>query len=52
MPSKNGVTAYLNDEDKKLFDIAVKQYGIGHSKLAKKIISNWLFGNKLQLTKK
>lgn len=52
MPSENGITAYLEKEDKQLFDIAVKRYGIGHSKLAKEIIHSWLFGNKLQLINK
>jgi len=49
MPSTNGITAYLEKEDKILFDKAVKLYGIGHSKLAKEIIHSWLFDNKLQL---
>ena len=52
MPSKNGVTAYLEKEDKELFDNAVNLYGGGHSKLAKEIIHSWLFSNKLQLNKK
>lgn len=52
MSSKNGITAYLNNEDKELFDRAVKLYFIGQSELAKEIIHSWLFNNKLQLIKK
>lgn len=50
MPSENRIVAYLDDEDKKLFDRAVKLYDIGDSELIRKIISNWLFNNQLQLT--
>lgn len=52
MPSKNGVTAYLEKEDKELFDIAVQLYGIGSSHLAKEIIHSWIFNNRLQLEKR
>jgi len=49
MPSDNGVTAYLKGNDKKLFEKAVKKYGMNKSELLKRIIGNWLFENKLQL---
>ena len=52
MPSNNGVTAYLEEEDKGLFEKAVKKYGIGDSKLLKEIIHAWLFANKLKLDEK
>ena len=52
MPSEQGVTAYLDEEDKKLFEKAVKKYGIGQSKLLKEIIHSWLFANKLQIQNK
>lgn len=52
MPSDNGVTAYLDTDDKKLFEKAVKKYGMGKSELLKRIISNWLFENKLQIGNK
>ena len=51
MPSERGVTAYLDKEDKELFDRAAELYGIGDSKLAKEIIHAWLFSNKLHLVK-
>ena len=52
MPSENGVTAYLEGEDKELFEKAVKRYSIGKSKLLKEIIHSWLFINKLQIKTK
>ncbi len=52
MPSKNGVMVYLKEEDKKLFEKAVKKYKMGQSELLKKIIANWLFANKLQIQNK
>lgn len=52
MPSKNGVTTYLTDEDKELFDKALKKYNLGQSELLKEIIHSWLFSNKLQIKQK
>jgi hypothetical protein len=52
MPSEQGVTAYLDEGDKELFEIAVKKYKLGQSKLLKEIIHSWLFANKLQLKNK
>ncbi len=52
MPSDNGVTVYLDPEDKELFKKAVKKYGLGDSKLLKEIIHAWLFANKLKLEEK
>lgn len=52
MPSKNGVMVYLKDEDKKLFEKAVKKYELGQSELLKEIIHSWLFSNKLQIEQK
>ena len=52
MPSKSGVTAYLGKEDKELFEIAEKKYKMGKSELAKEIIHQWLFNNKLKLVEK
>lgn len=49
MPSNKRIVAYLEDEDWGLWKKAVKKHKIGDSKLIKKIISNWLFQNKLQL---
>ena len=49
MPSNNGVTAYLEKDDKALFEEAVKKYMIGTSELAREIIHSWLFSNKLQI---
>lgn len=49
MASKNGVTAYLKDKDKELFEIAVKKYDMEKSDLLKEIIHSWLFNNKLLL---
>ena len=48
MPSKNRIVAYLDDDDKMLFDKAVKMYDSGDSELVRKIISNWLFNNRFQ----
>lgn len=52
MPSNNGVTVYLDNEDKELFKKAVKKYKIGDSKLLKEIIHAWIFANKLKLEEK
>ena len=52
MPAKNGVMVYLKEEDKKLFEKAVKKYGVGQSELLKEIIHSWLFANKLQIQDK
>lgn len=52
MPSKNGVMVYLKEEDKKLFDEAVRKYQLGQSELLKEIIHSWLFSNKLQIKQK
>ena len=49
---KNGVMVYLKEEDKKLFNKAVKKYKMGQSEILKKIIGNWLFENKLQIEQK
>ena len=51
MPSDRGITAYLEEEDFELFQMAVKKYGMDKSKLIKEIIHGWLFSNKLQLKK-
>ena len=52
MPSDKGVTAYLEEQDKELFEIAVRKYKMEKSKLLKEIIHSWLFANKLQLQDK
>lgn len=52
MPSKSGITAYLEKEDLKLFEKAVEKYGIGQSALIKEIIHAFLFQNKLQIETK
>ena len=49
MPSDNRVTTFLSDEDKELFDRAMKLYGLGQSELAKEVLHSWLFTNKLNL---
>ncbi len=52
MPSENGVMVYLDKEDKRLFEKAVKKYKTKNSKLLKEIIHSWLFSIKLQLQDK
>ena len=49
---KNTVQVCLTEDDAKLFEKAVKKYGIGDSKLLKEIIHAWLFANKLKLEEK
>ena len=41
MPSKNRIVAYLDKEDKKLFDRAIKLYNTKESKLLKEIVHAW-----------
>lgn len=52
MPAKNPLSISLNDDDIILFEKAAQLHGIGKSELAREIISNWLFNNKLQLMAK
>ena len=52
MPSNKRIVAYLEDEDWKLWENAVKKYGMDKSKLLKEIVHAWLFQNKLQLQNK
>ncbi|MBI2542189.1 hypothetical protein HYV80_05765 [Candidatus Woesearchaeota archaeon] len=49
MPSKTGITTYLGSKDKELFDKAVNLRKTKKSKLAKEIISRWLFDNKFSI---
>ncbi|HJX50034.1 MAG TPA: hypothetical protein VJ438_01090 [Candidatus Nanoarchaeia archaeon] len=49
MSSTKRIVAYLEDEDWKLWEQAVKKYDMDKSKLIKEIIHAWLFSNKLQL---
>lgn len=49
LSSKRRVTAFLNEEDFKLFSDAVDAYGGTDSALAREILHAWLFANKLQV---
>ncbi len=53
MASKNPpISTYLNDEDYRLFKIAMKKYGMKQAEFCRQIIQNWLFNNKLLLKEK
>ena len=49
---KNTKQVCLTEDDSNLFEIAVKKYGVGESKLLKEIVHAWLFANKLKLEEK
>lgn len=51
MSSNNRVTTFLSKEDTKLFNLAVKKYGLKDAELAREILHSWLFNNKLHLLK-
>lgn len=52
MPSDKRIVAYLEDDDWKLWENAIKKYKMDKSKLLKEIVHAWLFANKLQLESK
>ena len=49
---KNTKQVCLNDEDSQLLEEAIKKYNMPESTFLKRIISDWLFQNKLQLENK
>ena len=51
MPSKNQICFVLKEDDLNMLKKAIKKYKLGQSELVRKIISNWLFENKLNLEK-
>lgn len=50
--AKNPKQVCLSDEDARLLKIALKKYNMKESPFLKRIISDWLFSNKLQLEQK
>jgi hypothetical protein len=50
--AKNTEQICLKEEDARLFEKAVKKYGMKRSALLKEIVHAWLFANKLSLEKK
>ena len=52
MASKKRVVGYLEDEDWKLWQKAIKKYKMKKSVLLKEILHSWLFEKKLQLEDK
>lgn len=49
---KNTKQVCLNDEDAKLLEKALQKYNMGESPFLNRIISDWLFENKLKLEEK
>jgi len=49
---KNTKQVCLSDEDAELLKKALKKYKMKESPFLKRIISDWLFANKLQLQNK
>lgn len=49
---KNTKQVCLSDEDAELLEKALKEYNMPESAFLKRIISDWLFANKLKLQDK